>query len=70
MAVVPLPPEGDQAYDNGADPPFTETVAEPSLPPLQETFVEVLMVAVGPLLLATTIFPIAVHPFASVTITL
>ena len=33
--VCPGPPEGDHAKVNGADPPLTDMVAEPSLDPLQ-----------------------------------
>ena len=50
----------------GTDPPATPTVAEPSDPPLQFTFVTDEIVAAGPGSLFTNTFVDAVHQLLSV----
>ena len=49
--------------------PDPATVAEPSFNPLQLTFEELLSVSVGPPADPTLVLAVAVHPFASVTVT-
>ena len=39
VPVVPVPPEGAHAYEYGPVPPVASTVAEPLLPPKQDTLV-------------------------------
>jgi hypothetical protein len=48
VSVAPVPPEEAQLYVKGPTPPLTETVAEPSLPPKQLTFVCLLMLTICP----------------------
>jgi hypothetical protein len=54
---------------SGAVPPTTATVADPLLPPKQETFVEAEMEAEGPPELIIVAVAVLVQPFASVTVT-
>lgn len=64
---MPVPPEGDQEYVNGAVPPEAVTVAVPFVPPLQETSVcePVADSAAGSVTAAEAV---VMHPFASVTV--
>ena len=67
MAEEPPPP--DQLNVFVPVPPVAEAVAEPSLPPLQLTFVGVPMeatTAVGSVIVTDSV---SVHPLASVTVT-
>jgi len=69
VAVAAVPPEGDQEYVYEPVPPLTLTVAEPLVPPLQETLIcaeaEVTRAA-GCMIVKLCV---AVHEFASVTVT-
>jgi hypothetical protein len=69
VPVDPVPPDGDHAYVYGPVPPATDTVADPLLPPKQETFVDDVMVAVAPAALVTFTVRVIVQPLASVTVT-
>jgi hypothetical protein len=66
VPVVPVPPVGAHAYVYGPVPPEAATVAEPLLPPKQETLVVAVIVAVGEPALGTVTEAVPVHPFASV----
>ena len=50
-------------------PPAPPTTANPSLPPLQVTFVEFIIVAVTTAGAVTVVFPLLIHPKASVIVT-
>jgi hypothetical protein len=53
---------------NGPVPPTIATVAEPLLPPKHATFVNEVMLAVGPPLFATVTVAVRVQPLASVIV--
>jgi hypothetical protein len=55
-------------YRYGAVPPLGVAVADPSLPPKQETFVLAVMEPVMPPVLPTTATVVVVQPFASVIV--
>jgi hypothetical protein len=67
-AVAPVPPDGVHAYVYGPVPPPTVTVAVPLHAALHVTSVCVpeIVSAVGSVIVAEAV---AVHPFASVTVT-
>jgi hypothetical protein len=67
-AVDPVPPEGAHEYVYGDVPPPATTVAEPVLPPLQRTGVEVAE-AVTTVGCVTVVEAVLVQPLASVTVT-
>ena len=69
VAFVFVPPLGVHAYVYAGVPPAAVTVAEPLLPPLHNTFVCALIVAVnkGGWVIVTEV--VAVQPFLSVTVT-
>ena len=69
VAVAPVPPEGVQLYVYPPEPPLAVTVADPFVPPKQETFVVAVIFAVGAPALAMVVVAVRVHPFASVTVT-
>jgi hypothetical protein len=69
VPVGPVPPPGDHAYEYGPVPPEAATVADPLLPPKQETFTVVVMVAVGDPAFGIVTLAVPVHPFASVYVT-
>ena len=62
-----MPPDGDQLYVYGPVPPEGLTVAEPFVPPLQLTFVLV-VVALTTVGCVIVTLPVVVHPFASVIV--
>jgi hypothetical protein len=68
-AVVPVPPDGFQLYVNPPTPPPGVTVAEPLLPPKQETLVVAEIVAVTCVGCVMVAVVVTEHPFASVTVT-
>ena len=69
VAVIPIPPEGDQLCVYGAVPPAMVTEAEPLVPPKHETFDTTFVVAVGDKLLFTATELVEVQPLLSVTVT-
>lgn len=69
VAAEELPPEGLQLMERGAVPFEIAAVTLPSPPPLHETFVDVEAVAIGPGLAITVAVEVAVHPLASVAVT-
>jgi hypothetical protein len=69
VAVEPVPPLGVHAYVIGAVPPTTTTVAEPLLPPKQETFVVAETEADGPPEFTMVAVAVVEQPCASVTVT-
>jgi hypothetical protein len=70
FSVAAVPPDGNHKYVNGPVPPAIETVAVPSLPPAQFTFVNDCREAVPPPVLFMFTEAVVLHPFASVTVTL
>ena len=68
-AVVPVPPAGDHEYVNGPVPPITFTDALPLFPPLHETPARTDAEIVGPPIFETAPVAVALHPLASVTVT-
>jgi hypothetical protein len=67
--VAPVPPDGAQVYVYPPTPPPGVTVAEPLLPPKQETFVVAEIVAVTCVGCVIVAVVVTEHPFASVTVT-
>ena len=58
-----------QVYVNGKDTPEATTLIDPSEPPLQETFTELILSIVGPVRLLILAIELAEHPLKSVTVT-
>jgi hypothetical protein len=69
VAVSLFPPIGDQEYVNGGVPLDTETHAEPVESPLHDTSEIAVAVVIGPPASETCTKSTAVHPLASVTVT-
>ena len=69
LEVAEVPPKGDQLYEYGEVPPATKTVADPSLSPKHETPDEEVIILEIVEAWFTTIDIVAVHEFASVTVT-
>src|SRR6476646_4191662 len=69
VAVVPVPPLGDQDWVYGELPPETVTDADPLFPPKHETFEITVVDAVGDKLLFTATEFVLVQLLLSVTVT-